>query len=90
MKHLIFVPLLFFLQSYRPFTQDGSVDVNSDELDERIEKAQENSLQEKRAEEVIREEQQSDDEFNRKLEPSLLLNEDQKKVRRFHEKQRIP
>lgn len=84
MKNLMVVPLLFFLQSYRPFTQDGSVDVDSDELDERIKKAQENSLQEKRAKKVIREEQQSDDELNRKLEPSLLLNEDQEKLRRFH------
>ncbi len=47
MKTLMLIPVLFLLQAYRPFTQDGSVDPDNEALEERIEKAQRNERQEK-------------------------------------------
>lgn len=79
MKNLLLIPMLFFLQSYRPFAQDGSVDTDTDVIDERVEKARQNAIQEKRAEEVIREEQQSNEEVDRNLQPDILLQDNDMK-----------
>jgi hypothetical protein len=79
MKSLLLVPLLLFLQSYRPFAQDGSVDTDTGAIDERLEKARQNKLQEKRAEEMLREEEQHKEERDRNLRPDILLQENEKK-----------
>ncbi|MES2526274.1 MAG: hypothetical protein V4598_04280 [Bdellovibrionota bacterium] len=79
MKSLILIPALFLLQSYRPFAQEGSVDTDNEAVEERMEKAQRNEIQEERAEKVIKEEQQSNEEMDRNLHPDILLEENQKK-----------
>lgn len=79
MKTLLLIPALFILQAYRPFTQDGSVDPDTNAIDERVEKARENKIQEKRAEEAIREEQQSNEEVDRNLQPDILLQDNDMK-----------
>lgn len=74
MKSLMLIPVLFFLQSFRhPFAQEGSVDTDNEAVEERIEKARQNEIQEKRAEKVIKEEQQSNEEMDRNLQPDVLL-----------------
>lgn len=79
MKSLMLIPVLFFLQAYRPFAQEGSVDTDNEVVEERIEKARQNEIQEKRAEKVIKEEQQSNDEMDRNLQPDILLQDEDKK-----------
>jgi hypothetical protein len=58
-----------------PFAQDGSVDNDREQLDERVEKARRNERQEERAEKVLKEEQQSKEKIDRKLEPDVLLQD---------------
>ncbi len=73
MKSLMLIPVLFLFQSFRPFAQEGSVDTDNEAVEERIEKARQNEIQEKRAEKVIKEEQQSNEEMDRNLQPDVLL-----------------
>jgi hypothetical protein len=76
MKSLYLIPFGFLLMSFtHPFAQDGSVDNDREQLDERVEKARRNERQEERAEKVLKEEQQSKEKIDRKLEPDVLLQD---------------
>ncbi len=80
MKNLMFIPAMFFFFSFtQPFAQPGSVDNDSELLEERIEKAQENKIQEKRAKEAVKQEQEHQEELNRNLQPDILLQDNSKK-----------
>jgi hypothetical protein len=43
-----------------PFAQDGSVNTDNDLLEQRIEKAQQNKIQEKRAEHLLKQQRQEE------------------------------
>lgn len=74
MKHLLFIPFVLLAMSFtRPFAQDGSVDSDSEILEERIEKAQKNADEQKRAKELLKQEQEHDEEMNEKLRPEKLI-----------------
>lgn len=80
MRTLILIPFIVLLMSFtHPFAKEGSVDTDRDLLEERMDKAHQNELQEKRAEEAIRQEQQSDEELDRNLQPDILLQDNDKK-----------
>lgn len=76
MKILFIIPSLFFLFAFtHPFAQDGSVDNDSQRLEERVEKAEENRIQEERAKEAVQEQQQKQEEIDRSLQPEYLLQD---------------
>lgn len=76
MKHLLFIPFVFLLMSFtHPFAQDGSVDNDSEVLEERIEKAQKNRQQEKRAKELMKQEQETNEEIDRNLQPENIIKQ---------------
>lgn len=74
MKHLLFIPFGLLLMSFtHPFAQQGSVDNDSELLEERVEKARENRQQEKRAKELLKQEQQTNEEIDRNLQPENII-----------------
>ncbi len=79
MKLILFIPVFLLFISARPFQQDGSVDTDTKILDERIEAAKQNRLQEKRAEEMLKQEQQTNEEIDHNLRPEVLLQDNEKK-----------
>jgi len=80
MKTLILIPFVFLLMSFtHPFAKEGSVETDRDLVEERIEKARQNERQEARAEELLKEEQQTNEEIDRNLQPDILLQDNDKK-----------
>lgn len=80
MKTLTLIPLIFLITSFtHPFAQEGSVDTDRELIEERIEKAKQNELQEERAEEVVKKEEKTDKELERKLRPNNLFHDREEK-----------
>lgn len=72
------------ISAYTPFAQDGSVTSDSMILEERLEKAHENRLQEEKAERVIernKEFQQRQEDIPISREKSMEMNEAEKMVK---------
>jgi hypothetical protein len=76
MKGLLIIPALFLLMAYtHPFAEQGSVDNDSQALQERVRKARENRIQEEQAKEAVEKQQQKQEEIDRSLQPEYLLQD---------------
>jgi hypothetical protein len=76
MKYLFIIPGLFFLMAYtHPFAEQGSVDNDSEVLQERVKKAEENRKQEQEAKEAVQKQKQKQEEIDRSLQPDILFQD---------------
>ncbi len=83
MKMLVLIIGCAMASAFTPFAQDGSVTSDSMILEERIEKAHENRIQQERADQVIEENKrmQKQEEMPITQEKSEELNEAEKLVK---------